>query len=63
MNNWCSPFIGWKSVYDNSPRAMIENFKLSYNKDQILGGEAALWAEQASLLLPLVNSELVNRFN
>jgi hypothetical protein len=29
---------------------MIENFKLTYNKDQILGGGAALWAEQVSML-------------
>ena len=45
---------GWKTIYDNSPRAMIENFNLIYNKDQILGGGAALWAEQVSL---------VNRFD
>ena len=30
---------------------MIENFKLSYNKDQILGGEAALWAEQVRIIV------------
>ncbi|KAG6455517.1 hypothetical protein O3G_MSEX009246 [Manduca sexta] len=41
-NNWCSPYIGWQKVYDNSPAVMA----LSY-RDQILGGEVALWSEQA----------------
>ncbi|KAJ0175402.1 hypothetical protein K1T71_008561 [Dendrolimus kikuchii] len=41
-NNWCSPYIGWQKVYDNSPAVMA----LSY-KDQVLGGEVALWSEQA----------------
>lgn len=41
-NNWCSPYIGWQKVYDNSPAAMA----LAY-KDQVLGGEVALWSEQA----------------
>lgn len=47
LNNWCGPYIGWKKIYENSPKAMIENFGLVYNKDQFLGGEAALWAEQS----------------
>ena len=37
-------------IYENSPRTMIENFGRPYNKDQILGGEAALWAEQVRLI-------------
>ncbi|CAG9785408.1 unnamed protein product [Diatraea saccharalis] len=41
-NNWCSPFIGWQKVYDNSPAVMALQYK-----DQILGGEAALWSEQS----------------
>ncbi|XP_038214441.1 chitooligosaccharidolytic beta-N-acetylglucosaminidase [Zerene cesonia] len=41
-NNWCSPYIGWQKVYDNSPKAMAAQYQ-----DQILGGEAALWSEQA----------------
>ena len=47
-NNWCAPYIGWQKVYTNSPREMIESFNLTYNPGQILGGEAALWSEQAS---------------
>ncbi|CAH2075984.1 unnamed protein product, partial [Iphiclides podalirius] len=41
-NNWCSPYIGWQKVYDNSPKAMA-----GPHSDLILGGEAALWTEQA----------------
>ncbi|XP_028037958.1 chitooligosaccharidolytic beta-N-acetylglucosaminidase [Bombyx mandarina] len=41
-NNWCSPYIGWQKVYGNSPAVMA----LSY-RDQILGGEVALWSEQS----------------
>ncbi|EFX90079.1 hypothetical protein DAPPUDRAFT_309875 [Daphnia pulex] len=47
LNNWCPQYTGWKLIYENSPRVMIQNFSLPYNKDQILGGEAALWAEQS----------------
>lgn len=41
-NNWCSPYIGWQKVYENSP------IKISGdgNEKQILGSEAALWSEQ-----------------
>lgn len=24
-NNWCSPYIGWQKVYDNSPKKMAGN--------------------------------------
>ncbi|XP_052754679.1 chitooligosaccharidolytic beta-N-acetylglucosaminidase [Galleria mellonella] len=41
-NNWCSPYIGWQKVYDNSPAVIALE-----HKDQILGGEAALWSEQS----------------
>lgn len=41
-NNWCSPYIGWQKVYENSPAEMAGEYK-----DQVLGGEAALWSEQA----------------
>ncbi|KRT85799.1 glycoside hydrolase, partial [Oryctes borbonicus] len=41
-NNWCSPYIGWQKVYNNSPE------KIAGSKvNQILGAEAALWTEQA----------------
>lgn len=41
-NNWCSPYIGWQKVYENSPKKMGGN-----RTEQILGAEAALWTEQA----------------
>lgn len=41
-NNWCSPYIGWQKVYDNSPAVIALQ-----HKDLILGGEAALWSEQS----------------
>ncbi|KAF9801356.1 hypothetical protein SFRURICE_002996, partial [Spodoptera frugiperda] len=41
-NNWCSPYIGWHKVYENSPAAIA-----GHHKDLILGGEAALWSEQS----------------
>ena len=44
-NNWCSPYIGWHKVYDNSPVQMG-----SLYRDQILGAEAALWSEQVDEL-------------
>ena len=48
-NNWCSPYIGWQQIYENSPKKIIEHFKLEYKRAQFLGGEAALWTEQVSL--------------
>ncbi|CAH1116327.1 unnamed protein product [Phaedon cochleariae] len=41
-NNWCSPYIGWQKVYENKPIKIAGS-----KKDQILGGEATLWTEQA----------------
>ncbi|KAF2360937.1 Glycoside hydrolase family 20 catalytic domain [Trinorchestia longiramus] len=41
--NWCSPYNGWKKVYTNSPFDLLP---LQYH-GQIVGGEAALWTEQA----------------
>ncbi|XP_023943280.2 chitooligosaccharidolytic beta-N-acetylglucosaminidase [Bicyclus anynana] len=41
-NNWCSPYIGWQKVYENSPKVIAQEYY-----DQILGGEAALWSEQS----------------
>ncbi|XP_055846291.1 chitooligosaccharidolytic beta-N-acetylglucosaminidase isoform X1 [Episyrphus balteatus] len=40
-NNWCSPYIGWQKVYENSP----EKIAGDYN-ELILGAEAAIWSEQ-----------------
>lgn len=52
QNNWCSPYIGWQKVYENSPFKIYQNATDS-NKAQkalddglILGGEAAMWSEQ-----------------
>lgn len=45
-NNWCSPYIGWQKVYENSPSKLIVNFNETYNPRQIIGGEAAIWSEQ-----------------
>nr|XP_023027673.1 chitooligosaccharidolytic beta-N-acetylglucosaminidase [Leptinotarsa decemlineata] len=41
-NNWCSPYIGWQKVYENKPAVVAGE-----RKNQILGGEATLWTEQA----------------
>ena len=43
---------GWKTVYQNSPRKMVKNFGLSWPKykNQILGGEAAMWSEQVGVI-------------
>ncbi|KAK8384210.1 hypothetical protein O3P69_009152 [Scylla paramamosain] len=46
-NNWCSPYKGWQTVYDNSPHAIATSLTGSPNTELILGGEAALWTEQA----------------
>uniref|UniRef100_A0A6A7G573 Beta-hexosaminidase n=2 Tax=Hirondellea gigas TaxID=1518452 RepID=A0A6A7G573_9CRUS len=42
-NNWCSPYIGWQKVYDNSPHEMAGSQDYY---DQVIGGEAAMWSEQ-----------------
>ncbi|KAG5336404.1 HEXC acetylglucosaminidase, partial [Acromyrmex charruanus] len=46
-NNWCSPYIGWQKTYENSPLEMIKKQGYGNKKHLILGGEAALWTEQA----------------
>ncbi|XP_042885216.1 chitooligosaccharidolytic beta-N-acetylglucosaminidase-like [Penaeus japonicus] len=45
-NNWCSPFKGWQTVYDNSPLDIAVKLTGSSHSELILGGEAALWGEQ-----------------
>jgi len=46
-NNWCSPWKGWQTVYDNSPRKMYRDLGGQPTKESlILGGEAAMWSEQ-----------------
>ncbi|TRY78500.1 hypothetical protein TCAL_11061 [Tigriopus californicus] len=48
-NNWCSPFKSWKIFYENSPRNLVVNFGMEWKstKGLVLGGEAAMWSEQA----------------
>lgn len=41
-SNWCSPFIGWQKVYENSPLGISGPEK----QKNVLGAEAALWTEQ-----------------
>ena len=47
-NNWCSPYKGWQLIYDNNPQALVSD--PAYH-NQIIGGEAALWTEQADGLI------------
>ncbi|XP_032672325.1 chitooligosaccharidolytic beta-N-acetylglucosaminidase [Odontomachus brunneus] len=46
-NNWCTPYKGWQKIYDNSPLEIVKKQGYEHKKDLILGGEAALWTEQA----------------
>ena len=46
-SNWCAPYKGWQKVYDNSPLRIIKSQGLETKKHLVLGGEAALWTEQA----------------
>jgi len=46
-NNWCSPYIGWQKVYDNSPLEISFNLTKTKAYDGLIqGGEAAMWTEQ-----------------
>ncbi|XP_076646966.1 beta-hexosaminidase 1 [Halictus rubicundus] len=45
--NWCAPYKGWQKVYNNSPLSIVRSKNLLTKKHHILGGEAALWSEQA----------------
>ncbi|XP_017890303.1 chitooligosaccharidolytic beta-N-acetylglucosaminidase [Ceratina calcarata] len=46
-NNWCSPYKGWQAIYDNSPLQIVKSHGLGNKRNLVLGGEAALWTEQA----------------
>ncbi|XP_068244498.1 chitooligosaccharidolytic beta-N-acetylglucosaminidase-like [Palaemon carinicauda] len=46
-NNWCSPYKGWQTVYDNNPIEIASRYSTTFDPALILGGEAALWTEQA----------------
>jgi len=58
--NWCSPFKEWQKFYNAGPRRIADAAMSkaagtpegvafpgeSYNREQLLGGEAAMWSEQ-----------------
>lgn len=46
-NNWCSPYKGWQTVYENNPYDIATSQTGSPYTELIVGGEAALWTEQA----------------
>lgn len=45
--SWCGSYKGWQAVYDNSPVNIAVNLTGSPHSELLLGGEAALWSEQA----------------
>lgn len=47
-NNWCSPYNGWQTVYNNDPKKIVQDFGLSWNASQVLGGEGAMWMENTT---------------
>jgi len=52
-NNWCSPYKGWQTIYQNKPYASNTGNWIITDPNQlkqILGGEVALWSEQADAL-------------
>jgi len=47
-NNWCSPYKGWQTVYENSPLKIAREQAVGvFDPALVLGGEVALWTEQA----------------
>jgi len=48
-NNWCSPYKGWQKIYMNDPKKYLAAQGVSDPAlwSKIVGGEAALWTEQA----------------
>jgi len=44
--NWCSPYKGWQTVYDNSPHQIAQDLTGNSHIDEIFGGEVAMWTEQ-----------------
>ncbi|KAL5248679.1 hypothetical protein ACHWQZ_G017760 [Mnemiopsis leidyi] len=51
-NNWCSPFKSWHQIYMSDIRQWIEEEEVQITeakaKEQVLGGETAIWTEQTS---------------
>jgi len=49
-HNWCSPYKQWQAQHGNDPYAILELQNVSnldVAKANVLGGEVALWTEQA----------------
>jgi len=49
-NNWCAPYKEWQLQHQNDPMKMLEDrniTNLEEAKANVLGGEVALWTEQA----------------
>ena len=49
-NNWCSPYKQWQAQHQNDPLAILERqgvTNLEEAKANVLGGEVAMWTEQA----------------
>ena len=51
-------------MYQNSPRKIVENFGLKWSKykNQVLGGETAMWSEQVILKIIFNESLLYQKF-
>jgi len=52
-NNWCSPYKEWQLMYDNKPYESLNGSWVITDPAQrknLLGGETALWTEQADEL-------------
>jgi len=61
-NNWCSPYKGWKTIYEMNPFRVLRNLNVSLDnpqvstrapivtkaspRDLVLGGAVAMWSEQ-----------------
>lgn len=49
-HNWCSPYKQWQAQHANDPLAILKNHSvnnLAEAEANVLGGEVALWTEQA----------------
>jgi hexosaminidase len=52
-NNWCSPYKGWQLIYENDPHSILESHQVSNleeAKQNVLGGEVAIWTEQTDYM-------------
>jgi len=46
-NNWCSPYKEWQLQHQNDPVRILEQRDLASAVSNVVGGEVALWTEQA----------------